>query len=307
MKHPTVRRPCSTKILIANRRRSPSGHPHLPAPWDPHRRRLLGGRHASRHVLQRRRTAVPSGPPARTSPTLCKEKIIDAAPSRPAAPPSPRLRLVSENGEFAEMVGKAGLRLHRAAACGHRRPGRQGGLQGAGREGRGAGRARTIAPVADLERSPAAARKPATRSCSSRRRRRRKGMRIVSSEGELSARDAARTPRRRARPSGRPGVRGEVHPGRPAHRDSGHGRPARQRDPPGSTASARFSARYQKVVEESPSVAVEPNLRRRIGQCAYRLAAGAGYVNAGTVESSSTRRAASISWRSTRACSSSTR
>jgi propionyl-CoA carboxylase alpha chain len=42
--------------------------------------------------------------------------------------------------------------------------------------------------------------------------------------------------------------------------------------------------RYQKVIEESPSVAVDANLRRRMGECACRLAREAGYANAGTVE-----------------------
>ncbi|MBM9536901.1 acetyl-CoA carboxylase biotin carboxylase subunit [Desulfobulbus alkaliphilus] len=42
--------------------------------------------------------------------------------------------------------------------------------------------------------------------------------------------------------------------------------------------------RYQKVIEESPSPAVSPDLRRRMGQAACDLARYAGYVNVGTVE-----------------------
>jgi propionyl-CoA carboxylase alpha chain len=42
--------------------------------------------------------------------------------------------------------------------------------------------------------------------------------------------------------------------------------------------------RHQKVIEESPSPAVTPELRQRIGQAAARLIAAAGYTNAGTVE-----------------------
>jgi propionyl-CoA carboxylase alpha chain len=42
--------------------------------------------------------------------------------------------------------------------------------------------------------------------------------------------------------------------------------------------------RYQKIIEESPSVAVDAGLRARMGALACRLAAEAGYVNAGTVE-----------------------
>lgn len=42
--------------------------------------------------------------------------------------------------------------------------------------------------------------------------------------------------------------------------------------------------RHQKVVEESPSVAVVPSLRRRLGEAAVAIARAAGYQNAGTVE-----------------------
>ncbi len=42
--------------------------------------------------------------------------------------------------------------------------------------------------------------------------------------------------------------------------------------------------RHQKLVEESPSVAVTPELRARMGEAAVRAAQAAGYVNAGTVE-----------------------
>lgn len=42
--------------------------------------------------------------------------------------------------------------------------------------------------------------------------------------------------------------------------------------------------RYQKVIEESPSPAVAPELRRQMGQAACDLSRHAGYVNVGTVE-----------------------
>jgi acetyl-CoA carboxylase biotin carboxylase subunit len=42
--------------------------------------------------------------------------------------------------------------------------------------------------------------------------------------------------------------------------------------------------RHQKMVEESPSVAVSSELRQRMGDAAVRLARAAGYVNAGTCE-----------------------
>ena len=42
--------------------------------------------------------------------------------------------------------------------------------------------------------------------------------------------------------------------------------------------------RYQKVIEESPSPAVTPEIRRRMTEAAVALAQKAGYTNAGTVE-----------------------
>ena len=42
--------------------------------------------------------------------------------------------------------------------------------------------------------------------------------------------------------------------------------------------------RHQKMVEEAPSVAVSPELRRAMGETAVRVASAAGYVNAGTCE-----------------------
>jgi acetyl-CoA carboxylase biotin carboxylase subunit len=42
--------------------------------------------------------------------------------------------------------------------------------------------------------------------------------------------------------------------------------------------------RHQKIIEESPSVAVDDQLRARMGASAVKVAQAAGYVNAGTVE-----------------------
>ena len=42
--------------------------------------------------------------------------------------------------------------------------------------------------------------------------------------------------------------------------------------------------RHQKIVEESPSVALSPALRAEMGAAAVRIAQAAGYVNAGTIE-----------------------
>jgi len=42
--------------------------------------------------------------------------------------------------------------------------------------------------------------------------------------------------------------------------------------------------RHQKVLEEAPSPLVDPEMRRRMGEVAVRVAQAAGYTNAGTIE-----------------------
>ena len=42
--------------------------------------------------------------------------------------------------------------------------------------------------------------------------------------------------------------------------------------------------RHQKIIEEAPSAVIGPDLRRRMGEAAVRLAQSAAYTNAGTVE-----------------------
>jgi len=42
--------------------------------------------------------------------------------------------------------------------------------------------------------------------------------------------------------------------------------------------------RHQKILEEAPSVVIDPEARRRMGEVAVRAARAVGYVNAGTVE-----------------------
>ena len=44
------------------------------------------------------------------------------------------------------------------------------------------------------------------------------------------------------------------------------------------------TSRHQKLLEESPSVALSPSLRHRMGEAALRAAKAVGYTNAGTVE-----------------------
>ena len=46
----------------------------------------------------------------------------------------------------------------------------------------------------------------------------------------------------------------------------------------------RFKRNNQKVLEESPSIAIGKTLRNEIGDAAVRAAESVGYENAGTIE-----------------------
>ncbi len=110
-----------------------------------------------------------------------------------------------------------------------------------------------------------------------------KGMRVVASETELqSSLDAAR---REAKSSfGDDAVYVEKFIERPRHVEI-----QILADMHGNVLSlgereCSVQRRHQKMIEESPSVAVTPELRRAMGESAVSMARAAGYVNAGTCE-----------------------
>ena len=55
--------------------------------------------------------------------------------------------------------------------------------------------------------------------------------------------------------------------------------------------------RHQKIIEEAPSPAVDPELRERMGLAATAVAREIGYTGAGTVEFLLDPAASSTSWR----------
>jgi acetyl-CoA carboxylase biotin carboxylase subunit len=110
-----------------------------------------------------------------------------------------------------------------------------------------------------------------------------RGMRVIRSESDLvSSLDAAR--REAAGAFGDDAVYVEKYVEGPRHVEvqvlaDAHGTVL-------SLAERECSVqrRHQKMIEEAPSVAVTPTLRRDMGDAAVRFAAAAGYVNAGTCE-----------------------
>jgi len=110
-----------------------------------------------------------------------------------------------------------------------------------------------------------------------------KGMRLVEEPGELAA--AYRGARSEAAASfGDDAVYAEKWIERPRHVEIQvmgdlHGRVVSLGE-----RECSVQRRHQKVIEEAPSTAVGPQLRRRMGEAAVAAASAVGYSNAGTVE-----------------------
>jgi len=110
-----------------------------------------------------------------------------------------------------------------------------------------------------------------------------KGMRVVTREADLGAAlDAARREARNA--FGDDAVYIEKYIAGPRHVEI-----QILADQHGTVLSlgereCSIQRRHQKMVEEAPSVAVSPELRRSMGETAVAAARAAGYVNAGTCE-----------------------
>ena len=110
-----------------------------------------------------------------------------------------------------------------------------------------------------------------------------KGMRVVRSESELEG--SLQAAQREARNAfGDDAVYVEKYIDGPRHVEiqvlaDHHGRAISLGE-----RECSIQRRHQKMIEEAPSIAVTPDLRRRMGQTAVAAARAAGYVNAGTCE-----------------------
>ncbi len=110
-----------------------------------------------------------------------------------------------------------------------------------------------------------------------------KGMRVVRAEGEIAgALDAAKREAKNA--FGDDAVYVEKYIEGPRHVEI-----QVLGDQHGTTISlgereCSVQRRHQKMIEEAPSPAVSPELRKRMGDAAVRFAKAAGYTNAGTCE-----------------------
>jgi acetyl-CoA carboxylase, biotin carboxylase subunit len=110
-----------------------------------------------------------------------------------------------------------------------------------------------------------------------------KGMRLLASDGEIeSAFHAAKREAQKAFGDG--GVYVEKYLERPRHIEIQVLADHRGRVAALGERECSIQRRHQKLIEEAPSVAVSPALRRRLSEAATAAAGAVGYVSAGTIE-----------------------
>ena len=227
--------------------------------------------------------AYPIGPAAATESYLNIEKILRTARLSGAQAIHPGYGFLSENAEFAAACEKAGIKFigptaSAMEAMGSKTRARQ-AMQAAGIPcvpGSTKGLEFTEAARVASEVGYPVMLKAAAGGGG-------KGMRMVPSPEELrSAFDAARSEAERAFGDGEVYVEKFIE--NPRHIEM-----QILADEHGNTVylgerECSVQRRHQKVLEESPSPLVDPDMRRRMGEVAVRVAQAAGYTNAGTVE-----------------------
>jgi len=237
----------------------------------------------SRHV-QAADEAVLIGPARSDQSYLVKEKIIDAALTHGCAAIHPGYGFLSENAAFAEMATRAGLTFIGPPADAIRALGDKIAAKALAVKAGLPVVPGILKSVNDLDEALTAADgigyplllKPAAGGGG-------KGMRIVATREELAAAmKAGRAETRKAFGDDRVFVERYIPVAR-------HIEVQIMADRHGNVIhlgerECSVQRRYQKIIEETPSTAVDEGLRRRMGELACRLARQAGYTNAGTVE-----------------------
>ena len=238
---------------------------------------------ASLHV-RKADEAYSIGPAAATESYLNIPKILEVAKGCGAEAIHPGYGFLSENPKFAEACASAGVKFIGPSAASMERMGSK-------------TRARQHMEKAGVPFVPGTSR--GLQSCDEAEKVAAeigypimlkaaaggggKGMRLVSSPQELkSALDAARSEAERSFGDGE--VYMEKYIVNPRHIEM-----QILADEHGNTVwlgerECSIQRRHQKVMEEAPSPLVDPDMRRRMGEIAVRVARAANYTNAGTIE-----------------------
>jgi len=228
--------------------------------------------------------AVPIGPPPAAESYLDIAKLIEAARTTECQAVHPGYGFLSERAPFAEAVTQAGLTFVGPPATAIRT---MGDKTEARRRMQAAGVPivpGSTRPVLDHEQARAEAVRlgypvllKATAGGGG------KGMRLVRDEGELeSAFQGAESEAVKAFGAGELYV--EKYLERPRHIEiqilaDSYGRVVALGE-----RECSIQRRHQKLIEEAPSVAVTPALRRRLSEAATAAVGSVGYLGAGTVE-----------------------
>jgi acetyl-CoA carboxylase biotin carboxylase subunit len=228
--------------------------------------------------------AVALGDPAASESYLNIPKLIAAAQRRGCQAVHPGYGFLAERAPFAEAVAGAGLIFVGPPGAAIR-------AMGDKTEARRRMQAAGVPVVPGLTRAladPADARREAERLgfpalVKAVAGGGGKGMRVVRSAEEVAgAYQAARSEAEKAFGDG--SVYLERYIERPRHIEiqvlaDTHGRVVSLGE-----RECTIQRRHQKLIEEAPSVAVTPALRRRLGEAATAAAGAVGYVGAGTIE-----------------------
>ena len=228
--------------------------------------------------------AVLLGPPPASESYLNIPKLIEAARKTGCQAIHPGYGFLSERAPFADAVAEAGLVFVGPPAAAIR-------AMGDKTEARRRMKQAGVPIVPGLTRS-------LTDAVEARREAERlgfpvllkaaaggggKGMRVVRQVGEVAgAFEAARSESRKA--FGDDAIYLEKYVERPRHVEIQILADSSGRVVALGERECSIQRRHQKLIEEAPSVAVSPALRRRMGEAATAAASAVGYVGAGTIE-----------------------
>src|SRR5881296_1012936 len=228
--------------------------------------------------------AVPLGPPPAAQSYLDIAKLIAAAQSAACQAVHPGYGFLSERAPFAEAVAAASLEFIGPSAAAIRT---MGDKTEARRRMQQAGVPivpDTTRPLADhAQARPEAARLGYPVLLKAAAGGGGKGMRLVREEAELEAGfEAASSEARKA--FGADEIYLEKYLERPRHIEIQILADSFGRVVSLGERECSIQRRHQKLIEEAPSVAVTPPLRRRMSEAATAAASAVGYLGAGTIE-----------------------
>jgi len=228
--------------------------------------------------------AHPIGPPPASESYLVIDRLVDVARRTAAEAVHPGYGFLSENARFAEACWAAGLVFIGPPPAAIARMGDKTAARRAAMEAGVPVVPGTVDPVSSDDEARRAARDlgfpvliKAARGGGG------KGMRVVATSEELpSAMRLARSEATSAFGDGAVYIEKAIV--EPRHVEiqilaDAHGQVIHLGE-----RECSIQRRHQKLIEESPSPAVHPDLRADMGAAACRLMASAGYQNAGTVE-----------------------